>query len=183
MVGNAITAVAYYYFDFSHGEKQKVASFVRSVIAQLCTQWNCIPDSVQELYRSYHHLQPDLEKLVDVLMSLLNICTGVYIVIDALDECSDRELLLRIISRMHHNGIVRLMATSRRESDIEQELGPLTKWTTNLTNSAHHEDIRLYIQTQLRNNPVLKSWPKTTRSQIEKSLVDGAHGMYVYSSC
>ena len=183
MAGNAIP-VAYYYFDFNDREKQEVASFVRSVIAQLCTKLDHIPDSVQTLYKDYQLQQPNLRKLVDVLITLLNIGTNAYIVIDALDECSHRDSLLANILRILGSYIVvRLLVSSRREMDIKRKLGPLARWTIDLTNSAHHEDIRRYIQTQLEEDSELNSWSVAIRLEIEKSLVNGAQGMYALISC
>jgi hypothetical protein len=45
-----------------------------------------------------------------------------YIVLDALDECTDREDLLTFICDLTNSKIdgLRIMATSRRERDIEE---------------------------------------------------------------
>lgn len=72
---------------------------------------------------------------------------------------------------------IRLLATSRRELDIERALSPLAT-ELSLSNPYVDNDIRtyLYIQSRLREGNV-RSWPEWLKNEAEDALVKGAKGM------
>jgi hypothetical protein len=81
---------AYFYFDFNDVEKQIVDGFLRSVVLQNFIHRAGIPSDIQSLYDRCRGNQPTREALVGTLLSLLKSSTRTYILIDALDECSER---------------------------------------------------------------------------------------------
>ena len=102
-----------------------------------------------------------------------------YIVLDALDECTEREELLKFLETIAgwNNNKLHIIATSRREGDITDALDP---WVTNqvcIQSELVSADIRTYIHEKLQNDRKLKAWPSTVQSEIEATLMDGAHGM------
>ena len=103
----------------------------------------------------------------------------VYLIIDALDECRDREHLLLLIEEIikWKLGKVHILATSHEERDIEDCVGPLVSAQINLHSVEVNVDIHTPIYERLRNDPKLKKWPSKIHSQIETALTKGAHGM------
>ena len=71
--------------------------------------------------------QPTTEGLVLTLQHMLRDFNQTFIFLDALDECKEREELLGLIKRIvdWKLEMLHLLATSRRENDIEETLTPL----------------------------------------------------------
>lgn len=96
---------------------------------------------------------------------------------DALDECTDIEELLELIQEMNEWRTVQILATSRKEKDIEDVLKSLATCQICIQDAQVDNDIQLYIHHRLLNDPKLKKWPPKVQKEIEASLKDGAHGM------
>ena len=172
------TALAYYYFYFRR-EKDEASHLLRWVIAQLCRQSKCIPNQVRELYDA--GVEPTTASLIAALSITVRCFNRVYLVLDALDESSNRPNLLDVILQVAGDANfkkIRLLAFSRKETDIERALEHISTGIS-LQNPRVDEDIRLYIQNQLCEDRKFSHWPKSLRAEIETALVKGAKGMYV----
>src|SRR6266498_4426590 len=114
-------AVAYFYFDFADKEKQQVSNLLCSLIAQLLAQTTPTAEVLETLYlRSQHGQQlPDTDGLSKSLKEIIKMPHQTYMIIDALDECTDRGELLKLIEEIvsWKSGNLHLLATSRRERD------------------------------------------------------------------
>ena len=179
-------AVAYYYFDFNNNEKQKVSNFLSSLIAQLCAQKTELPERARKLYHDCHegYQKPTITFLAETLRNVLQEFTDAYIVVDALDECperdEEREELLRIINRIQSWSLrnLHLLATSRQEFDIEEAMTPLlTSPAICIQNAQVDADIKTYVRDQLATDTKLKKWPADLKAEIEETLLTGANGM------
>lgn len=156
-----------------------------SLCAQLCTQMYQVPAYLLQTYRHYSMgtLQPSPIDLKDMLFNLIEELDQAYIVIDALDECpkiGEREQLLTVIEEMMQRPVnnLHILVTSRREPDIEEHLVPLlTSPAVALQGSDVDLDIQLHITHQLTTDAKLKRWPNDIKSEIETTLLNGAHGM------
>ena len=91
---------AYFYFDFNDAQKQIVDNFLRSVILQIFIHRTGIPSDIQSLYDQCRGNQPTREALVRTLLSLLKSSTRAYILIDALDECSERSEMVNLLKQL-----------------------------------------------------------------------------------
>lgn len=102
-----------------------------------------------------------------------------YVIMDALDECEDQQQLLLLIQEITEwkLGTMHILATSRKEGDIEDCLIPCISAQINLHNSLVNADIQIYIQERLRNDTKLKKWSAKIHRQIQAALMDGADGM------
>ncbi len=174
--------VAYFYFDFQRQEQQTVKGFLRSLIRQIAARGSGIHESLRGVYKSCSNGQtkPTAQSLVTVLHKLLKASRSVDIVIDAADECNERQNLLQLLEEIHKwniNGL-RLLVTSRREKDIEDALSPLLSGRIQLEESAIESDIRDFIHHKVHSDgSKLLKWPVDIRSDIETTLLEGADGM------
>ena len=101
----------------------------------------------------------------------------VYLVIDALDESSDRRNLLDYLVNMVDSfDNVQLLVTGRKEADIERAISDIST-NISLSNAYVDEDIRAYIKSRLRDDRKYKHRPEDLREEIEVALVKGAQGM------
>ena len=76
-------------------------------------------------------------------------------------------------------GNLHVLATSRRERDIEESLKPLVTSEFCLQSALVNVDIDTHISQRLQNDPKLKRWPARIREEIKDALMEGAQGMYV----
>jgi len=174
--------VAYYYFDFQRQEQQTVEGFLRSLIRQIASWGSGAHESLKGIHKSCSNGQtkPTTQNLVTVLHKLLQASRSVDIVIDAADECNERQNLLQLleeINKWNINGL-HLLITSRREKDIEDALNPLLSGRIPLEKSAIESDIRDFIHHKVHSDgSKLLKWPVDIRSDIETTLLEGADGM------
>ena len=95
--------IAYFFFDGrdSQSELQLHDKLIRSLISQFSHQRGGIPTELADLYkRCGDHHQPSIHQLQNTLRDILDGFSGAYIVVDALDECTDREKTLIQPSRI-----------------------------------------------------------------------------------
>ena len=175
------TAVVYFYFDFNDLDKQHTKNLISSLIVQLSAQSPHLPDSLQSAYsRSQNgQKQPTIEDLTILLRQMLKIFKGTYILLDALDECTDREELLEFIEALMEWNIqdLHVLATSRKENDIATSLEPLVTLQQGIQSALVNADIRIHIMERLSSDPKLKKWPVDVQKEIEDALMKGAKGM------
>jgi hypothetical protein len=112
----------------------------------------------------------------------------VYIVLDALDECSARigsrtEGLLSWIQDLMGSSErnIHLLVTSRPEHDIQSKLRNLMHEENIITiqSSLVSDDIQAYIHTRVRQGDGLKRWREQleVQEEIEAALTLKANGM------
>ena len=121
--------VAYFYFEFSDTEKQSHDHLTRSLIMQLSAQSMSTLKALEELFTHHQNgnQNPSTKGLVATLKEIINSSQQTYIILDALDECKERKELLLLIKEMTewNMGKLYILATSRKEKDIEESLEPL----------------------------------------------------------
>jgi hypothetical protein len=175
-------AVAYFYFDFNDNKKQQHENLLRSLIVQLSTQSAKLPESLDALFACSQDGQqrPTTDALALTLQHVLGGFQQTFIILDALDECKEREELLGLIEDIVNWKLDKLhiLATSRRGRDIEETLEPLVTGQVCIQSALVNADIHVHICERLQNDPKLK-WPEHVQGEIEKALMNGAHGMYV----
>ncbi|KAJ5589982.1 protein kinase domain family protein [Penicillium hetheringtonii] len=121
---------AYWYFQFSNDETQKVYNMTRSILRQLMPR--ILPSSLVKLWEDHGHRgsKPQQQKFADVLDIVLEDSQDkVFLIIDAMDECpvkdhDGRSSLLEFIEQLlsKHPSKLHILATSRPEPDIRSRL-------------------------------------------------------------
>jgi hypothetical protein len=174
-------AVVYFYFDFADKGKQLVRSLLCSLAAQVLANIRTTPASLESLYlrTQYGQQPPDNNGLTQALKEMIKIPRQTYIIIDALDECAEREELLRLIEEIvsWNCGNLHLLSTSRRERDIEEALQDLATSQICVQTSLVDLDIQLHVSRQLEHDPRLRKWSTTVKKEIEEGLMRGANWM------
>ena len=173
--------VAYFYFDFNDLDKQRTEKLIGSLIVQLLAQCPHLPEWLQLAYSQSQDGQNQLtiETLTIVLRQMLESFNSTYILLDALDECTDREDLLEFIESLMNWNIhdLHVLATSRKENDIATSLEPLVTCQLYIQSGLVDADIRLQILERLSNDLKLKKWSVDVQKEIESALMKGAKGM------
>ena len=176
-------ALAFYYFDFTNDVKTKTLSCLRSIILQLAEQ-SADTKSLQALHRAYAMGTPPIPEFLDVLKGILCKHDRVYIVMDALDECTDQEEMFDLLNSIRDwkLGCLSILVTSRDEPDIRECVQPAPEQEIHLRNAAIDQDVRLFIRETLQKDKKLKDWSDIF-PEIEESLTNGAHGMFRWVDC
>jgi hypothetical protein len=180
--------VAYFYFDFNDTQKQSPELMVRSLVSQISQQCVKIPTTLETLFSSCENRQrqPSLDGLLEVMHYMIQEFPEIYIVLDALDECTNRTELMTILERIIGLKLKgsHLLVTSRKERDIESSLETIvdTQNVICLQSELVDRDISTYIRQRLSDDKSLSKWQKDPdiRHEIEMALVKGAQGMCVY---
>ena len=179
--------IAYFFFDGRDAQKelQLHNKLIRALIAQLSdTRHGGISEELADLYKSCGEFQqPSDEELQNVLRDILNRFSQAYIVIDALDECTDREKTLnwanKLISDINHNSAnLHFVVTSRPERDIQEIFAALDPHSIDV-GETNTKDIVEYLNLHMESK--FMKYDENTQAKIKSELEMHAEGSYVYS--
>jgi len=187
--GSRQKVTVYFYFDFNDAQKQDPELMLRSLLRQLLQRLVTLPMEVEEMFSSCGDgkQQPLLPAVLKVAPQVIRQFTHVYIVLDALDECTQRPELMDLLVTIAGWRLdsVHLLMTSRRERDIEMSLKTFVVEDDMicLQRDVVDEDILRFVQQRLRDDKRLAKWDKNAevRQEIETALMRGARGMSVFS--
>ncbi|KAF8166996.1 ankyrin repeat-containing domain protein [Mycena galopus ATCC 62051] len=113
--------LAFFYFDTNNRKQLTVTQLLYSLVDQLSVQAHPPDKTLNSLWTAYangKHLPSNAALISDALIPILRQLTKpVYIVLDALDECSERDELLRVITLLVDAKLlhVHILMTSRPE--------------------------------------------------------------------
>ena len=178
--------IAYFFFDGrdSQTDLQLHDGLIRSLISQFSHQRGGTPTELADLYkRCGDHHQPSVHQLQNTLRDILDGFLRAYIVIDALDECTDREKTLTWVNTLLSDtnrpvGNLHILVTSRLERDIETVFRAFDPDSIDIGEVAANRDILNYLELEMKSK--FKQYTESTRTQIKSALREGAEGSYVY---
>jgi len=169
-------AHVYYYCYFGHNTDE-ASPFLKWTIRQLCRRMDLLPAELYKLYK--HGESPSLADLLNLLEIVAKPFEYVYIMLDAIDESMPRSDLLKVLRDIITDprfGKIRVLATSREYIDIEEAMKEIAA-PISMRNPLLDEDIRVFVQAQLRMHPKLSRWPPSVRDEALEALSAGAKGM------
>ena len=180
-------ATAYFFFDARDSQKelQLHDKLIRSLIWQFSLKCgNGVPRVLADL-RSHcgnGYQQPSLDDLHNVLQKILGGFNSVYIILDALDECSERDKVLdwvqTVILHKNENLRLHLITTSRPEKEIDDKLN--SYHCVDLVKTSGNHNIVAFVDYQLQNDSDLQKWDQKIQDKIKSTLIKQADGMYVF---
>jgi hypothetical protein len=180
----------YFYFAFNDIEKQDPELMLRSLLCQFLQRSIVVPKGVDALFSSCDNGQrkPSGHNLLEVTQQAAQEFTQVFVVIDALDECTQRSELMDMLETVDGWQLdnLHLLITSRKERDIERSLNGyvMEENAICLQRDVVDPDIQRYVKKRLHDDKSLAKWNKdaVVRQEIEAALMSGARGMYVFLS-
>ncbi|KAL8991563.1 MAG: hypothetical protein Q9169_007837 [Polycauliona sp. 2 TL-2023] len=186
-------ALAYFYFAFDDQALQRVERMVRSLFAQLCTQRASIPKCVDALYSKCSQgrsqpIPPTYDMLRNTFRLLLDCFGHVFIVLDALDECTERHNLVLALEDIAswHKPSLHMLTTSRKEFELEECMRTLTREVdrVGIEGVPVEADISSYVLGRLRTDRRLRRWHKSEQEEtIVSTLTSKAQGMFLWVVC
>ncbi|KXJ85309.1 hypothetical protein Micbo1qcDRAFT_223463, partial [Microdochium bolleyi] len=151
---NGSRACVYVYFNHREPERENLRKVVLSLLAQLVhLQGETYEPSqaVKEVHDRFRlkGMHPTLSESIDILEAEVKVYSRVYLVVDAVDECSDnqphsnREEFLHFVRGLPDN--VSVLLTSRPDEGIRRRV----KADCEIPVKASADDLRSYIETRL----------------------------------
>ncbi|KAF5707794.1 hypothetical protein FMUND_10944 [Fusarium mundagurra] len=145
-----------FFFDFNDARKQKLEDLLRSLAVQLYHTGKEAVSRLDSLFSSHDEgrRQPDTNALSACVDTMIQIAGKVFIIVDALDECTAREELLQWLKHLS-SGKVQLLVTGRPEADFQREI-PRSFDERNcvlLDKKSVNADIRSYVNVTLEQKP------------------------------
>ncbi|KAI4249345.1 MAG: hypothetical protein L6R42_009040, partial [Xanthoria sp. 1 TBL-2021] len=161
-------ALAYFYFAFDDQAFQNVEDCVETLYIK-CSEGRLEPTP------------PTYDMLREMLRQLFGCFNQVFIVLDALDECTERHDLILALEEMAgwQNSESHLLTTSRKELELEECMNTLTKEADRIgiQGMPVEADISSYVLGRLRTDRRLKRWHKPElEKEIAMTLTSKAHG-------
>lgn len=164
--------MAYWFFQFDRDETHSVESLVRSFIRQLSRP--PLSSSLTKAWKTHHTKgsQPSWNSVLDIFHDVLSHTSGeVFLILDAMDECpdtpssSERLSLLKLLLDIHerYKDKVHIIATSRRETDIERKLEkfPVIDLEAKLA-----EDVETFVHASIADSSL-----SDLKTEIKRSIV------------
>ena len=168
-------ALAYFYYDFNlEAGKRDCIAMLRSIVGQLASQIEGDPPHVRDLYTvcAAGSRLPDEQQLCLTLSNIIRDFDQTFIIIDALDESSDRGEFPDILTTAAN---IHVLVTSRFMDDVEYALRPFRPMEV-LAN-AHVDDIRTHVKSRLQHDNKLNRLSDVIKARIEEALVETSGGM------
>jgi hypothetical protein len=188
--------LAYYYFDFRDKKKQNIRNFVTSIIVQLMECSFTCTNIMFHLYWAHGNgmRQPSDVDLMDCLKEMLRHTVDaeqpLFIIVDALDECSDtpgipttqgpQEAILDVVKDLAHLRLphLHICVTSRQEVDVQTKLEPLVVSAVSLHGqSGRKRDIANHVSSVMSLDENLKKWRDEDKNLVVEELSERADGM------
>lgn len=141
-----------------------------------------VSQEVQDVYKTHmsKDTRPDLKEVSKILQGEIGRYSSVYVILDALDECSyiDRvgAIVLQELCKLQSH--ISLFVTSRHTPDHQPSLHNVSV----LEVKAQKTDIRKYIEARIEAEPLLLSHfarEPDLRDLILDTVIERANGMYV----
>ncbi|CEJ87794.1 hypothetical protein VHEMI04517 [[Torrubiella] hemipterigena] len=174
---NSNTHLAYYYFDHQDHELQSPLMVMSCILRQLLEQLQELPPSVKMLYDARSDTDSrQIQKFRTLLEEIAESCGAIYIVLDALDECSHTTYMLELIDRLNQIAGCHLLIMSRPY--IYNRL-PKSHSYLELTIEAQEEDIQQYIQQHCDSVDIYQVADQEFVNQLIDKLAHSASGMFL----
>ena len=186
-----LATMAYYYFDFRDAKKQDRYGLLSSLLSQLSAKSYSCSDILSRLYSNHAGGtgKPTTNTLTKCMKDMLSLPgqRSIYIIIDALDECSNvsgmpsaREQVLELVEELARLDLpyVHLCVASRPEIDVRMALEPLKPLQISLHDeSGQKEDINKYIKSVVYSDRNMRKWREEDQKVVIDALSQNVDGM------
>lgn len=180
-VQSSAIGVSYIYCNYKAQADQNTTILLAAILKQLVRNRPSIADPVTRLYdlHAARNTRPSLEEIFSALQSVLTSYSTVYVIIDSLDECADkdgtRSQLLAKLRDLRRKTDLHLMATSRLIPDIVQEFNGIPT----LEVRASDTDVQQFIAGQIYRLPKCIQRDNKLQGSVQDKIVEAVDGMYV----
>lgn len=176
--------LAFVYYKYQNRQEQNFKDIVPALVKQLCRKKQDLPKEVKELYRQYSRQDqfPSQAKLQAQLVDISESFEKVFIVIDALDECPDQDMVIPLIAALVHDcsSKIKICVTSRREQYILHSFAKLKCPTIEIEAKKVDEDIAVFVDAEISRRSAdyaFDAMDQQLKDDIKAVLVAQSNGM------
>ena len=176
------TVVLSSYYDYKDGATQHTDNMIAALLKQVIQICRTVNGPMELLHNTLSKgSKPSTDDLFGVLVSILNGVTRTFVVLDALDECSDhtrRAECLGLLGRLRTEcSDIRLFLTSRQVPLIDQLVS-----VRPLQFRAADGDIALFVEDHIAFLSFYIPNFSSQREHVKQKIIKSANGMCVCSS-
>ncbi|KAI9667659.1 MAG: hypothetical protein M1821_000476 [Bathelium mastoideum] len=181
MTANPDIGVAYLFCSYKAQVDQSVPNFLAALLKQLIQRQPDMAGPIMEIheYHSKRGRRPSLDELIRELLSICSSFSVVYIIVDALDECSNqygvrRELISTLQSFQATRQDVQLLFTSRYIPEVAKDF----QSSPSLEVRASEEDVRRFVKAQIPRLPNCIQRDLDLRNDVQNKIAEAVDGMF-----
>lgn len=173
--------VAQIFCNYKTQSEQNTTSLLSAILKQLVQAKPSVAKAANILYErhSNHGTRPSLDEIFAALKTTVMSFSTVYVIIDALDECTDRNgtrsQFLGKLRDLQQELDVRLMVTSRDSADIVNQF----KSSLTLEIRASPVDVKRYVRGQIHRLTRCVQRDEELQEEVEDKIVEAVDGMLV----
>lgn len=169
--------IAYIYCNYKARTDQTATNLLAAILKQLVQDRLSLTKSLSSLH-DQHTIQktrPSLDEIIGVLRSVLAHYSMVYIVVDALDECIERnrDELLDSLRNLQSKADFRIMATSRCIPEVVEQFDNIPK----LEVRADARDVKRYVLGQIKRLPKCIQRDGELQELVQDKIAEAVDGM------
>ena len=189
------TAIAFFFCDHIDARSHDTANILAALASQMARQNDTAFELMQDYYYKLHPRRglkrsPDVNELVNLIKALSCEFDQTFIIVDAVDECGDKNQVANVIRALKSlvlsrdaqentdiGGIINLALLSRDEDPIR---GQLQDEFIYVQISAHVEDLQIYTAAEVDRrirDQLLRIDKQSHKDEIIDQLVAHADGM------
>lgn len=171
--------VAYLFCSYKSQTNQSALSLFAALLKQLVQNRPEIATPVTQIHKlhSKRGSKPSFSDILQALRSVLSAYTTIFIVVDALDECSDRDgtrrLLIEKLYKLQAGKDVRLLFTSRFIYEITRKFHS----DPTLEVRASEEDVKRFMAGQIPRLPGCIQRDEDLKLAVQNKIVEAADKM------
>ena len=163
-------AIVYHFCDFAQCKSDRAVVILQQFLRQILHDAN--PMQLSQLEQHCRTLNnPSLKDLSRIFSDVTRVNENAFLIIDALDEFSDRKTLIPIL-RILANAGIKVLVTSRHIPDIYDAFHK----ERNLEIQASRSDLENFVANSLRESDYYDTF--SPNAGIVSTIVDQAGGMY-----
>jgi Cdc6-like AAA superfamily ATPase len=172
-------AVSFVYCNYKAQDDQSTSQLLSALLKQLLYVQPKVETTLMQTYEkcSREKVRPSTDDIMQVFLSVCSSYHRVYLIVDALDECSDSEgsrtLLIEKLRELQSKMDIRLLFTSRFIPEITQHF----QSNVQLEIRASEEDVRRFVAGQIPRLPNCIKRDEGLKIDVQDRIVKAVDGM------
>ena len=162
--------ITYIYFNYSEAEKQNPTNLLKSILLQLVSRRPVVTEELTEAYKKHAKdgTTLSLPECCRLLQAAIVCFSMTYLVIDALDECTEstRDILFAELRKMNQH--ISILVTSRHTFSDYYD----SESTLRLNIEADALDIRHYLEARITESRMLQAHIKKDQN-LHEIIISG----------
>ena len=183
-------ALTYYYFDYKSSRQQSLHALLSTLLSTLISKYPSFFTAVEAQLKGARAFgrAPTDTMLRSLLLEATSHFSQLYVVVDALDECTDQDALFKKFFDLPQlsKGKIKLFVTSRQRVDIQKGFASIPHLSVEMKESLVQPDIRIFVEAEVGKmiqRQQIKLRDQNLRSDVTRVLSEKAEGMFQWVKC